>query len=690
MATRSFPLRGTAAAGLLLWALPAVAQTTPATTPAASVAPVGASEPLRLDAIAVTANKRPQRLAEVDGAVAVRTAEDLEQAHVTKVEDLERVFPGLLIRSRGNGAYANVTVRGISSPDYYNPAVQVYVDGVAQDQAYFTQELVDVERVELLRGPQGTLYGRGAHGGVLNIVTRKPAGRPAAALSGTVSNQDRTVEAIAGLALVPGMLYGDVAVHLRDRLGSIDDTAGLGSDIDDGTTWVGRARLRYAPVGGPLDVMATVQRERLRSHEELYVKESSLKDRAVNSVTEGGLPLLDRTVNSFGLTGSYDFGGAVLTSVTSFQKRTMTRRIFGSDTPEDQRAVSEELRLAWGGAGPVSGVIGGFVQDTDFTRREPGYPGYMGESVNGVDSRSYAVFGEITYTITPTVDVTGGLRWSREESSIDYRRSAPGGYGFSADASFGNVSPKLAFGWQVTPDHRLFALVSRGFKPGGFNHTVSSVADAVAYKSETSTNIEAGWRGALLPGILEGGAAVYWIRSNDKQIYVGPVGMQVLRNAGEAESKGIELDLRATPLDGLTLDAGATVGRSEFTDSRDPQTGVRYDGKRVPYAPDTTLRLSARYVIPQTGIPGELSLRGGGRFYARTSFDEANSLQQAGYTLFDASVDLALDNGMSLSVFGDNLTDKVYRTSSFRFGAGDVRSTVGQGRLVGVTGRYRF
>ncbi|AWB07187.1 TonB-dependent receptor (plasmid) [Azospirillum humicireducens] len=680
MATRSFLLRGTAAAGLLLWALPAAAQT----------APAGASEPLRLDSISVTANKRPQRLAEVDGAVAVRTAEDLEQAHVAKVEDLERVFPGLLIRSRGNGAYANVTVRGVSSPDYYNPAVQVYVDGVAQDQAYFTQELVDVERVELLRGPQGTLYGRGAHGGVLNIVTRKPDDRPVAATSGTLSNQDRTVEAIAGLALVPGMLYGDVAVHLRDRLGSIDDTGGLGSDIDDGTTWVGRARLRYAPVGGPLDVMATAQRERLRSHEELYVKESSLKDRTVDSVTEGGLPLLDRTVNSFGLTGSYDFGGAVLTSVTSLQKRTMTRRIFGSDTPEDQRTVSEELRLAWGGSGPLSGVIGGFVQDTDFTRREPGYPGYMGASVNDVDSRSYAAFGEITYKVTPTVDVTGGLRWSREESSIDYRRGAPGGYGFSADASFGNVSPKLAFGWQVTPDHRLYALVSRGFKPGGFNHTVSSVADAVAYKSETSTNIEAGWRGALLPGILEGGAAVYWIRSNDKQIYVGPVGMQVLRNAGEAESKGIELDLRTTPLDGLTLDAGATVGRSEFTDSRDPQTGVSYDGKRVPYAPDTTLRLSARYVIPQTGIPGELSLRGGGRYYSRTYFDEANSLQQAGYTLFDASVDLALDNGMSLSVFGDNLTDKVYRTSSFRFGAGDVRSTVGQGRLIGVSGRYRF
>lgn len=653
------------------------------------------AEPIRLDAIAVTANKRPQRLAEVDGAVSVRTAEDLEQARVTKVEDLERVFPGLTIRSRGNSAYANITVRGVSSPDFYNPAVQVYVDGAPQDQAYFTQELVGVERVELLRGPQGALYGRGAHGGVLNIVTRKPDDQPGVAVSGTLSNQARIAQVLASAPLAPGKLFGDVALQVRNRLGSLDDVSGLmGSNVDDGAAWVGRARLRYAPVGGPLDVMVTAQRERLRSHEEFYVREANVHDRKVNIATDGGLPVLDRVVNSFGLNGSYDFGGAVLSSVTSLQKRTLTRLIFGSDTPEDQRALSQEIRLSWGGEGTdlsrLSGVLGGYFQDADFTRRAPGYPGYMGASVNDVDARSYALFGETRYKITPTVDVAAGLRWSFEEASIDYRRAAPAGYAFSSDASFSNLSPKLSLGWQATPDHRFYALVSRGFKPGGFNHTVSSPADGVAYQSETSTNIELGWRGALAPGVLEGGFAVYWIKSSDKQIYVGPVGLQVLRNVGDAESKGIELDLQATPFAGLTVDVGAALGRSEFTDARDPLTGVSYDGKRVPYAPDVGVRLSARYIIPQTALPGALSVSGGGRYYSATWFDEANTLKQPAYVLLDASVNLDLDNGLSLSVFGDNLTDKVYRTSSYLFGAGDVRSTVGEGRVVGLTGRYRF
>ncbi|MFD0388242.1 TonB-dependent receptor plug domain-containing protein [Tistrella bauzanensis] len=131
----------------------------------------------RLDALTVTAGKRDQALGQIDSSVTVRTAEELAEAGVTRLDDLDRVFPGLVIRARGNRAYTGVTIRGVTSPDFYNPAVQVYVDGVPQDAAAFAQELVNVERVELLRGPQGTLYGRNAHGGVINVITRMPTNR---------------------------------------------------------------------------------------------------------------------------------------------------------------------------------------------------------------------------------------------------------------------------------------------------------------------------------------------------------------------------------------------------------------------------------------------------------------------------------------------------------------------------------
>ncbi len=126
-----------------------------------------------LETITVTASKRQQALNRIDGSVSVISGEQLEQRGVRTVDDLQKVFPGLSIGNRGNRIYSNVTIRGLSSPDYFNPSVQIYVDGAPQTPSTFSQMLVDVDRVELLRGPQGTLYGANAYAGVINIVTKK-------------------------------------------------------------------------------------------------------------------------------------------------------------------------------------------------------------------------------------------------------------------------------------------------------------------------------------------------------------------------------------------------------------------------------------------------------------------------------------------------------------------------------------
>lgn len=648
------------------------------------------SEPLRMDAVTVTANKRPQRLGEVDGSVTVRTAEDLERAHVTKVDDLGKVFPGLIINERGNRAYANITVRGVTSPDFYNPAVQVYVDGVPQDAAYFTQQLLNVDRVELLRGPQGTLYGRNAHGGVINIITRKPDDKLEGNVGGTLADKRQNADASVATPIVPGKLFGDINVRWEKTFGQVDDIATGQQDIDDAIARLGRARLRYAPIGGPLDVMAMAQREEVSSHEELYIREVFLRDRNFNSATQGGKPFLDRAVNTFALNADYDLGFGKISSVTSSQNRKLTRVLQGRNTPEDQDGLAQELRFAYDNGGRLTGVAGAFIQDTDFTRRDPGFTGFFGPSQNNVDSRSYALFGEATYKITESVDATAGLRWSREDAEIDYARTGTSAFSFKADDSFSDVSPKGALGWEFAPRHRLYGVVARGFKPGGFNHTVSVPADAIPYESETSTNYEIGWRGIAFGGAVEFGTAVYWIKAKDKQIYVGPLGQQVLRNVGDAESKGVEFDMTARPIDSLVLTLGGSFGRSEFDGAVDPQTGANYDGNTLPYAPDYTVQGSARYIVPQTSLAGELSLRGAATYVSKTYFNETNTLGQGGYTLLDVSLDVNFDSGLSLSLFADNLTDKLYRTSSFLFAAGDQRSTIGDGRIVGLAARMKF
>ncbi|NYZ13883.1 TonB-dependent receptor [Azospirillum sp. RWY-5-1] len=367
---------------------------------------------------------------------------------------------------------------------------------------------------------------------------------------------------------MPGALYGDVALRWSRELGSIDNLSTGEKDADEATSRLGRLRLRYAPAGGPLDIMLTVQRETLDADDELYVNDAMIRDRDFVNGAFGSQMHYERDVNSYALTVAYDLDGITLNSVTAWQDRDMPRllvtppayRSFGADPgylfEEEQRGVSQELRLSFGEGRRLGGVGGLFVQDIDFTRREPALAFIdRSESENHVDTRSHAVFGEATYAVTEALDLTAGARFAHEEVTAD----DAGTFSYRASADFSGVSPKLALGDRIDPDNRVYALISRGFKPGGFNRTVSSTNDSVPYDSETSTNDEIGWRGSMFDGVAELTAAAYLIKTRDKQFYVGLPGFQVLRNIGDAESRGVELNADLHPAAGLTVSFGTAM-----------------------------------------------------------------------------------------------------------------------------------
>ncbi len=658
----------------------------------------GASSEINLEEITVTANKRPQELEKVDGAVSVRTADQLREAGVTTVADLEQVFPGLVIRTRGNRAYANITARGMSSPDYYNPTVQIYVDGVPQLPSAFTQPLVDVERVEFLRGPQGTLYGRNAYGGVINIVTKKSdRGRVDASI--TAGTPESWGELAATLPVVPGSTYLDVAVKAERAFGSVDDVSTARSNVDTSTDMIGRVALRYAPTDSNFDGTLAFSREHTESHEELYLLDSQVGRRAYFSALQGPIPLLERTVSTVSATGNWRLGDFKLSSISSYQDVDMTRDIAAApgllmSFPETDAAFSQELRLVYDASGPLTSVMGLFYQHDAFTREADGYSPYYGPSRNAVDTNSYAAFGEATYKITDKFDITGGLRLSYDESSIDFTRWGSNYYGYYAgsfanSANFTSLQPKVAVGYQFSDTTRAYGLISRGYKPGGFNHAVTYPDDAEAYDPETAWNYEIGLRTATPDRAIELSTALYYIASDNKQIYVGPVGFQVIRNAGQAESYGLELEARWRATEQLSFAATATYGRSLFTDFTDPTTGQSYDGNTVPYAPNATANLFARYLIDQTWIDGTVAVTGAVHYVSTTYFNEANTLSQPAYTTVDAGLEMAWTSGFSLKLFVENMFDETYRTYSYASGA-NVFSNVAQGRLVGLTVRGSY
>ena len=329
-------------------------------------------ETLQLQELVVTSNKREQRLDRVDGAVSVANAARLADNDVREVSDLQKVLPGVVIVNRASRPYTNVTIRGIASPDYYNPAVQVYVDGVPQTSANLAQDLFDVSRVEVLRGPQGTLYGMNAYAGVLNITTEKPRAARADVF-GTASDRLFEIGTATTGVLVPDALFLDLGVKERAFTGQIRDIDRNRDDIDWSNGLKGRAALRYAPSGGDFDANLFASHDALRSREEAYILDSDVKQRAFrSSVIPFPYSFLGREATTAGLTMNRRLNDVTLSSVTSFQGVDLNRRIFGQSFPETYQTIYQELRAAYDGGGPFKGVAGVAFFDNQFTRRVSG------------------------------------------------------------------------------------------------------------------------------------------------------------------------------------------------------------------------------------------------------------------------------------------------------------------------------
>ncbi|PQQ39427.1 TonB-dependent receptor [Photorhabdus luminescens] len=633
------------------------------------------------DALIVTANKREEALNKVDGSVLVKTGEELVQAGITQVQDLERAFPGLQIRSRGNRTYSATTIRGISSPDFYSPSVRIYVDGVPQDHQFLTQELINVERVELLRGPQGTLYGGNAQAGVINIVTRSPQEGPWLNLSGNYSKLKQGGSFSGSIPLIEDLLYGSTSLRWVKEPGQIDAPNRGDKNIDSSKTWLGRGQLTFAPEDSSFSAELSFAHEDLDSHEELYLNDEQFRRKEY----DGPIPDLTRRVNSYAFKAEYDFGDSVLTSVTSYQDRDIYRDFIGGKWKEKHHATTQELRLNSNFSNGITTVLGGWFSDEKNKHHTSGYPGYYGDAANTIKGKSLALFGEVKLPFASQWDLTLGGRLSHEKSQIDYA----GRSGMAAIEAFDNqvsskeFTPKTALGWQLTPDTRFYLSATKGYKPGGFNNIVSSANDSKPYDTETSDNYELGWHTSFFDNAVTLDSAVYYIRSKDKQIYVGPIGAQFIRNVGKAESKGIELSSQIKPMKGLKFSLGGSAGKSNFTDATDTENGINYDNKRLPYAPDVMLNASFDYLIDQTLLPGNLYLNAGARYYSKSYFNEANTLEQGGYTLYDASLSLEMAHGVNVKLYGENLGDKKYRVSSFTVGPNTL-SMINKGLNVGL------
>ncbi|MEN7536674.1 TonB-dependent receptor [Aurantiacibacter flavus] len=558
--------------------------------------------------IVVTAQKRAQAIDEITTAITAVSGEELVARDITDFADLQEISPSL--RITGTGANGNISIRGIGTSVFSTSAesaVLPVIDDLATLQSgQALDALSDVERVEVLRGPQGTLFGKGASAGVINIVTRGPTDRFQANFNGQYVDDGRlNIQLGAG-----GYLTEGVGIRVA---GYYNDNSGLVRNRATGTMLGGlqgfgfRTKLRLEPVDNlSLDINyshAETDETVAPSTYRLLPPNTRLPFNVVANDYLGGVQPgpNNREVNAnfdstrtsntdvVSLRGEYDLGFASVLSITGWQDwRNVTFNdfdgttapVFGSPTgitqggPYKAQLFSQEFRLVSNGPGPFQYIIGAYYADGETDRsfeRTLGTPlASQWDSTAGTTTK--AVYANASYMLPSRTEISGGIRYNNETISVEFQNLLPSNnpppnnqtcldlcVGESSDDV---VTYKLAVRQELDPDNSVYASYSTGYKGGAYDITSGFSPSRAANPAapETVKSYELGYRGVIIDGRATVALTGFWTDYDDFQRQAAVVPADPadppefrLTNVGALRTKGVELELRTNPFDNLQL-----------------------------------------------------------------------------------------------------------------------------------------
>ncbi len=686
----------------------------------------------RLDDVVVTAQKREELVQNLPLSITALGAKKVEAYRLWNSKDLTAIAPNLYSADPGDGR--NVTsIRGIATTSY-DPAVATYIDGVNQfNLDTYISPLFDIERIEVLRGPQGTLYGRNAMGGVINIITKQPGNTARGFAEVNIGNRGtQRYSAGVRVPLIKDKLWAGAA-GLYDRTNGFYKNAFNNSKYDKQRSAIGNYYLKLQATN-KLSLTLNAKHANIRNNGPFpltFGVQESFSDPYVlnqNALTQ----MRDNTLNT-SFVAAYTGARLNISWQTAYQTnyRIYKDPIDADFSPIDGitlinnygkdwnkvKVLTQEIRFAspGGSASPLKWTAGTYLfrqssptkQTTHFGEDaafiDPSLTDKNFSIINSTKAKSYgaALFAQASYGITDKLELTGGLRYDyekRDQSVLGQYQpdSAPEPVFYtqpdtSANADFSAVAPKLGISYKATANQLLFATFSKGYRAGGLTPLASDPSQPAlfAFKPEYSNNIEAGLKNTFNNRLLLNITAFYTIVS-DVQVptLVLPDAVTITRNAGRLTSKGIEAEVSATPVNGLELDYSFGYTDAQYTDLKVAQGSSEVDlrGKRQLFTPDVTSMLAAQYSIALDRKANvRVVVRGEWRYLGAQYFDLANTIRQGGYQLFNTRVGVAT-KWVEVFVWGRNLTDKRYIGYAYNFGAVHL----GDARTYGVTLRGMF
>ncbi|MEM0944265.1 MAG: TonB-dependent receptor, partial [Pseudomonadota bacterium] len=615
--------------------------------------PDTSGETIVLNDIIVTARRFEESLRDVPGSVLAVPAEEIKRSNLVDLNDIILRSPNVNYIEGGAPTDAQISIRGLSSLAGTNgtgPTNGVYIDEViinpTGQNTGLNPALFDLERIEVLYGPQGTTFGRGTIGGAINYVTAKPSGEFEAELEGEIGSfpDARVRGVINGPILADDRLNGRLSFFIQGADGFVDTPNLPDSQGFDTSDFGARVALRSEP-NDRLIVDLSAAYEHNNYVDSVTATEQSIasgnSDNLVALQNTEGEASIDRILTS--LRASYDTGFGTATSLTSFffveeegffdgdisrldvllgQSRARTTSI-----AQEFRFASDDFEVPLlGTANFTVGTNFSFNQDESdtltFTGADIGAAGFPpGTSINENERSvtNFAVFGEATIEPVERLEISAGARFNVDRVKFDLSRVEatgvflflPGTPPFSATETFTGVSPRGSVSYRWTEDFSTYVTISTGYRSGGFNTNPNNFS--IEFDEERAINYEGGFRSSWFDGKLNVNGSGFATFYKDLQTFTNvptvTLPISIIDNAAKARSIGTEISIQARPVDGLFLGADYGLALTRFVEFADSLVGD-ITGERLPNAPVHSFSLIGEYAHPILQNRADAFLRG--------------------------------------------------------------------------------
>lgn len=707
-----------------------------------------------LEEVVVTAQKRDQSLQDVPIAVQAFTDEAIREIGATVMSDLKHIAPSFQMGGLGSGSQQHFGLRGIV--DYsrnigIDSRMGVYIDGVYQGRSFSAdQPLLGLQSVEILRGPQGTLFGKNTVSGAINLVTKTPGEQTEGEIQAEVGNEGY----VRGSGYISGKmsdnLFGSIS-YSYDKDDGYYRNITLDKDTGDYDRKSWRSKLRWV-ASDDLEVTLAADGSDYRSNDVVATQRSDKPfETAQNFESNDSIDFWGSSV-----TVDYAMGEYSLTSITAYREGNYN--VFHDDdlTPfdiqvsnfgEDTEQLSQEIRISSPVYDNYDWVAGIYYFDG---QQKASNNACFGVDLYNVVIRPLATFaaaltgcseipaqidGETVagylhgnYRFNEKLELTAGLRYTTEDKSVSWRQQntvadpataaalqaatglpltqAPGAlFGainypeINRSRSENDLSPTIGLNFFASEDVMIYGKYSGGFKSGGYNaEFMLAGLDYFEYEDESVDSLEFGVKSTLLDGKLRLNATAFNAKYDDYQVFQflttasGATSLQ-LTNAAEVTSKGYEVEMTYLPTDRLRLMLNVAKVDASYDKFTNPVAGeADFDGNALPYAPDMKVFAGIQYIQP-LGQMGNLTVNVDYSNMDDQYSDPSNSAVDAieSYSLVNARIALTpLEGKWELAVWGKNLSDKVYNAINNDNFLGFPRTVLGEPMRVGLSATYFF